>query len=672
MRLDVTTDRRVRASAVTLAVAAIPLVLTLWDYRLQPLRRTFPTGLFSQYFDDQAAAILDGHLWIRDGLLGIEAFRHNGHEYMYFGPLPALLRLPVVAVTDRFYARLGAPSILLAWVIAAVFAAALVWRIRAMVSPERALPRWELVVTSAFIGLVTGGSALLFLAANPWVYSEALMWSVATSLGAFYGLIGVLIEPTYRRIALTGVMTMAAVLSRVTSGWGCCLAILGASLVIYMVPSYRTHRHVLGALVAAGAAPLVVGIVVNYVKFGHPLLLPFADQAWTDISATRRQVLADGGFTGARFLPSTLVNYLRPDGFSVSPIFPYLAAPRAPAEQVGHAGLDMRYRTVSATASMPLLFVLGVVGLARIARPGASRGPAHLRVPLLGALTILTGLFGIGYIAQRYVAEFVPALTIAGTVGLVTILERVGRWPRRRRSMALALATAVTLFGATTTLAASLSMSRYASGGTALRGLVEVQAQLSDVTGHPLTSRIRTAVTVPDHSAPDDLVIIGDCDAVFAGTGDLYEPWKPVDVRAFRVTVRLGEPPAGGTLAVVAFRGYRERTVAIEFDDLGQYRVTLTDSEIGPVASDWNRVERGRTVTVDVSAATDHEAVYKVDVPGHLVDVPIAMADVRPDLVNETMIARPVLDNAAAERFDVLVDLVAAPTSDFCRGLARR
>ena len=102
----------------------------------------------------------------------------------------------------------------------------------------------------------------------------------------------------------------------------------------------------------------MIGMAINIAKFRHPLLIPFDQQVWTAQSASRQAVLADGGVTGLRFLPSTLVNYLRPDGVRLSPVFPFLSAPAEPARSVGGVLLDMRYRTPSATAFMPLLFVL--------------------------------------------------------------------------------------------------------------------------------------------------------------------------------------------------------------------------------------------------------------------------------------------------------------------------
>ena len=89
-------------------------MLTLWDYGLDPLRAALPSRIFSNFFDTQAESFLRGDLAVPTGSLGIEGFRHDGHEYTYFGPLPAILRLPVAARTQSLDGRLTAPSMLLA------------------------------------------------------------------------------------------------------------------------------------------------------------------------------------------------------------------------------------------------------------------------------------------------------------------------------------------------------------------------------------------------------------------------------------------------------------------------------------------------------------------------------------------------------------------------------
>ena len=60
---------------------------------------------------------MDGHLWVPPGSLGIEAFHVDGREYMYFGPFPALLRIPVLWTTAEFDGRLTVVSMLLAYVV---------------------------------------------------------------------------------------------------------------------------------------------------------------------------------------------------------------------------------------------------------------------------------------------------------------------------------------------------------------------------------------------------------------------------------------------------------------------------------------------------------------------------------------------------------------------------
>ena len=55
---------------------------------------------FSNFYDLQARAILEGRLDVPRGSLGIEAFVQDGRHYLYFPPGPALLRLPLLAFSD--------------------------------------------------------------------------------------------------------------------------------------------------------------------------------------------------------------------------------------------------------------------------------------------------------------------------------------------------------------------------------------------------------------------------------------------------------------------------------------------------------------------------------------------------------------------------------------------
>ena len=81
------------------------------------------------FYDAQADAWLDGRWDIPHERLGFEAFIVDGKAYEYFGPFPALLRLPFAAF-DSFDGRLTQVSIFVAFVVFMVATSRLLWRVR--------------------------------------------------------------------------------------------------------------------------------------------------------------------------------------------------------------------------------------------------------------------------------------------------------------------------------------------------------------------------------------------------------------------------------------------------------------------------------------------------------------------------------------------------------------
>ena len=58
------------------------------------------------FHDTQVRAWLDGRWDVPPEVVTIEGFVTDGRTYLYFGPVPALLRLPLMAATDAFDGRL--------------------------------------------------------------------------------------------------------------------------------------------------------------------------------------------------------------------------------------------------------------------------------------------------------------------------------------------------------------------------------------------------------------------------------------------------------------------------------------------------------------------------------------------------------------------------------------
>jgi len=103
--------------------------------------RLFDAHPTSDFYDAQAHSILAGHLDMPASVLGIEAFASGGKTYMYQGPFPALLRLPVAALTHELDGKLAELSMLAAFAVAAAAISGVAWRVRHLVRGDDPVTR---------------------------------------------------------------------------------------------------------------------------------------------------------------------------------------------------------------------------------------------------------------------------------------------------------------------------------------------------------------------------------------------------------------------------------------------------------------------------------------------------------------------------------------------------
>ncbi len=416
------------------AIIVPPLLWVLWDLwsgSLNPLR-SVP---YDDFYDLQARAMFHGHLYLPNGRMGIEAFVHNGRQYTYFGIFPSLIRMPILLVTSRLDGEMTAPSILLAWMLTALFSSLMLWRLRILMRGRALVGRAEAVSYGALMATIMGGSVILYLAATPFVYNEDFAWSVPLTMGSLFALLGVLERPSTGRILASGVLILATNLNRSPAGWACVIvAFLVAGWFVLGRGGPSNRRWAL-PLVVVGVVPLVVSSAVTYAKFGIPVGLPMADQIWASVNAHRRYFLAANGgkaFSFA-FLPSTLWAYLQPFGLRVGGLFPFITPPGAPAAWLGGAVMDQSYPTASFTATSPLLLVLSCWGLVTAFRRKSIGNVRFTRIILIGAAASAGGVLLWGYMSQRYLADLMPFFIIASGIGLIDLWRRHGTSPRRSR-----------------------------------------------------------------------------------------------------------------------------------------------------------------------------------------------------------------------------------------------
>ncbi len=539
---------------------------------------------FSDFYDVQARSWLRGTWSMPAGVLSIEGIRIGGHTFMYYGPVPAALRLPVLLITHRLDGRLTEPSLLIAFLLALVFSSLLSWRVRRLVRGSVPVSVIEAVLTAGLIVVIGLGTVLFFLGSTAQVYEEAELWGATFTLGAFYALVGFLELPGTGRLVATGALATLAMLTRGSVGAGPLVAIAAVALVYLLVwMSDRAPRwqsmvrrltrlsgvRVAGApgrfgigLLAAAGIPLALYVTINEIKFATPFSIPLNRQVLTSEDPHRRAVLAanGGSLFGLKFLPTNLLQFIRPDALAISPVFPWIFFP-GKALVLGHVLYTTRDWTSSIPASMPVLFLLGVLGLVLVYRPTSHRaritsrsadvaevttgsavtagspgpGVTALRLPLLGAAAGTGGILIIGFIAERYLADAMPFLVLAALPGWHYLMER---WPRsgggRGRQWVWraggALLAVLALFELWTTFSLSLFYQRELGPEVTIpqrAGMVSFQEQVHrSLVGGPAPD-VRFVSKLPSHAAPLDLAVVGNCAAVYQFDGT---SWQPVEL----------------------------------------------------------------------------------------------------------------------------------------------
>lgn len=586
-------------------MGALAFFLTLFDYRNDPARTAMRPGWFSNFYDLQAEAFLAGRLDVPTDSLGIEGFIVDDKTYTYFGPFPAILRIPVLLIDPAASGKLTLASMAGAWLVFAGFTAALVWAVRRFYRGDAGPTRFEAVLAGAFIAGATGGTILTYDAALPWVYHEAYLWASATAVGGLYWLVRTIEKPTVRHGVWLGAFGLAAIMSRIPAGW----AVTGAALITaaWLLTPARRKRH--GQLWAvfflSGVVPLISGIAYNMARFNHPWLFPLQNQVWTQVNEQRQRALEvnDGTLTGLQFLPTTVINYFRPDGIRFVDRFPWITLPAEPAQAYADAYVDQVYRTGSVVSFMPLLFLLSVVALITLLRFRRNRHLLPLLWVFLGGIGVSAGVIAYGYLSNRYVSDFVPGVVVGGTIGLWTVSGLVRKRTRGIKIATTGLVAILAIFGIVANMATGLETARYTWRGQPLVSYLERQVNSS--TLEALDQRVIRGVGVPDEGVgqTDDLFISGNCDALYVHSGDLYEPWILVEQRAQVIVLTAQDRLPVDRTVLGVLDGRIKREIILQTRAPRSMRLVLID-ESYEVPGPWFEPYRGEQIRVGIGVDT--------------------------------------------------------------------
>jgi len=407
------TDRDARWARRVTIVAAVVFLFAVCKWR--PWDLFDRAGFSGDFYDAQAHAFLRLRLDVPAAIPGPEGFLIGGKTYLYYGPLLALARLPFAVFGHWADGRLVRLSLVAGYVVLLTATFHLVRQAARSVVARAALPG-TVVVTAMAV------SPALFLTGWVSVYHETEMWAAALCIAAAAQALRLWREPSRAALLWASGFALATLLTRATVGIGAFVAIAGVGLLVLR----RDRRIAIGALAAAAIGALVhVGL--NEAKFGTLFDLPADRQLLTLQSPTRAAWFAGNGgsFFSPRFLPTTIVQYLRPDTIRLERLLPVVRY--GPLAHVfGSYPLESNTASSSLTASATLLLVMAIVGVVVL-----------IRRRLWGPLVVLGGMivaaipsFLIGFTANRYLVDMLPALAVPAAFAAVTWRSPARRWIR--------------------------------------------------------------------------------------------------------------------------------------------------------------------------------------------------------------------------------------------------
>ncbi len=582
-----------------------------------------PSGLVergpfsSDFFDEQAHSLLDGRLDVDPAVASLEGFERDGHTYLYFGLVPALLRLPIAAVTDGLDGRLTQLSMLLALAVTLSATSRLLWRARLWQRPdEPVIHRWEPAVFGCFVAAVGLASPLLFLGSRPVVYHEVELWGTATTLVALDALLRWWDDPTRGPLVRASLAALVAFNTRASVGGGA-VAALGLVLLLSLVWGKQPWRR-WPALALAVLAPVVTYAAINIARFDTAFAVPFEAQALSQYDAARQATLeaTDNTLFGLEFAPTALATYLRPDGVVPQRLFPWVTF-RDTNRLIGNPTFDTVDRSTSLPIAAPGFLILGTAGGVALLSRRRRRDP-WLGL-ILGAATGLTSTVTIAFIANRYLADFTPTLVVAASLGLWVVADRVAAARALVRRMAVTSLAAITVASGLTSLALAVQSQRLfiLPDREDRAGFVAMQYDIDAALHEGPPPSVTRVETLGSTGRRGDVAIVGPCTSLYWSDGSRWWPLELGGDRGWALQGRIEE----GTTTLISGPTWALEATTTRGHVQVRYQPLDGEMRTGP--------------SLSVGDGVDHEIAIRLDSPSAEVKVELDGLDALGALVRD-------------------------------------
>src|SRR5882757_3404535 len=389
-----------RDQAPNLLPVTLVLSVVLWIFTMTGGQQIFVKEVLGGAFDSQAEHFLRGDVGVDAAAIAHETMNVNGKVRMYFGPLPALLRVPLNLIYPAGHGKWSRISGFCAGLIALFAFAGLVGTaLRSSPLSSRAR-NW--IGNACMIGFALG-SPLLLLLGNLSIYDEAIIWGLAWSLAALYfALRSRQAETNGLTRSLLGFSLCAAgaLLSRVTFGIP---FILIALLLALRLPRENRITNLLALLLPIGAA-FAFYIWLSYARFGSFVGVNYDYY----VNPVHNEFAHKYGLFNLRRIPFSLADYfsLRVPGIERQP--PFLGADRHfynYPSLFSNPDSEVYISLLWSSSWMVFAAIMGIACLFR--RKGFNLFTRGATMALLAQFVCILSYF---LLAQRYATDLYPFL----------------------------------------------------------------------------------------------------------------------------------------------------------------------------------------------------------------------------------------------------------------------
>jgi hypothetical protein len=424
--------------APNLLPVTLALSVLLWIFTMTGGQQIFVEEVLGGAFDSQAEHFLRGDVGVDATAIAHETMMVNGKVRMYFGPFPALLRIPLNFIYPAGHGKWSRISGFCAGIIALfAFAGLVQTALRSSPLSQRAR-NW--IGNACVIGFALG-SPLLLLLGNLSIYDEAIIWGFAWSFAALYfAWRSRITEGTAltRSLLAFSFCAGAALLSRAT--FGAPFVLIAPLLAIRLF--HQSPIRNMTALFLPLAAAFAFYLFLSYAKFGDFSGMPMK----YNINRVQRDFAVKHGLFRVERVPYSFADYFilrSPELQREAPFFKANRTDYYSNETLYVMPFTETYSSLLWSSSWILLGA--VIGVVMLLRPGGADGVERLiaTVFLVQVIPILS-FMGL---CQRYIADLFPFLVFAFVIFL-----RQGKIALQLRYLLMALVVVSVVINSLTTV----------------------------------------------------------------------------------------------------------------------------------------------------------------------------------------------------------------------------